>query len=497
MADRRSNFLFQSAYPFLLVAVLVALALPLMGYAYTGTFMRYSGDDYCYAAELFQRGFWHAQWDSYLSVTNYSGNRYALTLLSGLSGLLGPRSAGALPALAIILWIGGTIFALRGLHRQEESGGGRLELALAGVLLVFYTLYLAPDLSQVLYWRSGMLPYLAPLIANTFLIGMIVRAMRLGRTSVPALLAIAAMALLGGGFSETGVALQVGYLGMWLIAVLLRRSIRSEPEPARSLALMVALAASLMAMALLILSPINSLRQSQLQLPDPPSLSALTAMSFQNAYLFAHATVRRTFIPHLAIVLCAAGLAGLRFSRSPLRNARSARRLLLASGLIPAIAYLLIVFSVAPSAYAQSSYPVARAMLTARFVTVIAAAALGAEIGRAGVALGTAKIRGVTWLPLLAGFFVVLSGVYPIRAVPDILTQIPRYRKWASFWDARDLAIRQARGRGESDIAVVQIDHIIPNVAELSPDVGYWYNNCAERYYDIGSLSASLPGWDK
>ena len=220
-------------------------------------------------------------------------------------------------------------------------------------------------------------------------------------------------------------------------------------------------------------------------------------MSFQNAYLFAHATVRRTFIPHLAIVLCAAGLAGLRFSRSPLRNARSARRLLLASGLIPAIAYLLIVFSVAPSAYAQSSYPVARAMLTARFVTVIAAAALGAEIGRAGVALGTAKIRGVTWLPLLAGFFVVLSGVYPIRAVPDILTQIPRYRKWASFWDARDLAIRQARGRGESDIAVVQIDHIIPNVAELSPDVGYWYNNCAERYYDIGSLSASLPGWDK
>ena len=37
------------------MAVLVALALPLVGYAYTGTFMRYSGDDYCYAAELFQR----------------------------------------------------------------------------------------------------------------------------------------------------------------------------------------------------------------------------------------------------------------------------------------------------------------------------------------------------------------------------------------------------------------------------------------------------------
>jgi hypothetical protein len=40
------------------------------------------------------------------------------------------------------------------------------------------------------------------------------------------------------------------------------------------------------------------------------------------------------------------------------------------------------------------------------------------------------------------------------------------------------------------------MDNIIPDVAELQPDPDYWYNNCAEWYYDLDRLSANLPGWD-
>ena len=190
-----------------------------------------------------------------------------------------------------------------------------------------------------------------------------------------------------------------------------------------------------------------------------------------------------------------AGLSVIRFLRSGQRITRSTGRLLLAATSIPVVSYLLIVFCVAPSAYAQSSYPVARAMVIARFVTVIAAAVLGAEIGRAAaLSISSAgQTRALTWLACL---FIVLTYIYPIQAAPGVLAEIPRYRRWAAFWDARDLEIRRARGRGQSDLLVVRIDHIIPSVAELSPDPGYWYNNCAERYYDAGSISASLPGWD-
>jgi hypothetical protein len=496
VTEKNPTSIFRSAHPILLTVAVIALVLPLIGYAYTGTFMRYSGDDFCYAAELFQRGFWRAQWDSYISVTNYSGNRYSLTLLSGLSGLLGPRSAGALPALAIVLWLGAVVFALRSHPRLRERSGLGLGLVLTSALLVFYTLYLAPELDQVLYWRSGMLPYLAPLIANTFLVGMVVRQMWPGRRSLLGLIGIAAVTLLAGGFSETGAALQVGYLGIGLIAYLLLCRCRSGRETGGSIPLVVALASSLLAMALLIASPINSIRQAQLQLPEPPALPALVAMSLQNAYLFVHATVKHAFIPHLVIVLAIAGLVALWLSKASPQEANPVRRLLLAGAVIPGAAFLLIVCCVAPSAYAQSSYPVARAMVMARYVTVVAAVIAGAEIGRAVVALWTPPTTLARWLPFLASLFIAISCFYPLQTVPGIVTDVPRYRKWSSFWDARDLAIRQARGRSQSDIAVVQLDHIISSVAELSPDPGYWYNNCAERYYDVGSISASLPGWD-
>jgi len=49
---------------------------------------------------------------------------------------------------------------------------------------------------------------------------------------------------------------------------------------------------------------------------------------------------------------------------------------------------------------------------------------------------------------------------------------------------------------GNSSVDVILMDKIIPDVAELQPDPDYWYNNCAEWYYDLRRLSASLPGWD-
>lgn len=474
----------------------IALLLPLVGYAYTGTFMRYSGDDFCYAAELFQHGFWDAQWDSYMSVTNYSGNRYALTLISGLSGLFGPRSAGALPAMAIVLWIGGAVYALGSHPRLDDRRGLGLGLALTAAMLVFYTLYLSPELDQVLYWRSGMLPYLAPLIGNTYLVGMVVRQTRSYRASPIPLIGIAAVALLAGGFSETGAAFQVGYLGLGVFAYLLAGRRRSG-EGWRSIGpLVVAMSASLIAMALLIASPTNSIRQAQLQLPSPPALPALVGMSIENAFLFVHATVKHELLPHLAVALAAVGLTALWLLKAPPPEAHPVRRLVVAAVVIPGAAFLLIVCCVAPSAYALSSYPVARAMVLARYVTVIAALVAGAEVGLAIVVLKIPRMDTGRWLPIVAAVFIAASCFYPLIVAPGIVTDLPRYRKWASFWDARDIAIRQARGRGQSDVEVVRLDHIISSVAELSPDPGYWYNNCAERYYDVGSISASLPGWD-
>jgi hypothetical protein len=46
-------------------------------------------------------------------------------------------------------------------------------------------------------------------------------------------------------------------------------------------------------------------------------------------------------------------------------------------------------------------------------------------------------------------------------------------------------------------LEVMQLDHVIPDVGELNPDPGYWYNQCAAGYYGIDSISANQPGWDQ
>jgi hypothetical protein len=37
----------------------------------------------------------------------------------------------------------------------------------------------------------------------------------------------------------------------------------------------------------------------------------------------------------------------------------------------------------------------------------------------------------------------------------------------------------------------------LPDIGELDPDPGYWYNQCAAGYYGVDTISANQPGWDQ
>jgi hypothetical protein len=100
------------------------------------------------------------------------------------------------------------------------------------------------------------------------------------------------------------------------------------------------------------------------------------------------------------------------------------------------------------------------------------------------------------FLILASLVFMLVFSIHPLLAARDELSQTWHYQKWARFWDARNLSIIQARQQGTTNVKVVKIDHIIPNVADLSPDSKHWYNGCAAIYYDVTAIKASLPGWD-
>ena len=113
------------------------------------------------------------------------------------------------------------------------------------------------------------------------------------------------------------------------------------------------------------------------------------------------------------------------------------------------------------------------------------------KVSRRRLLAGTAAALGASGLAL-AGCL-----ASPLWTARVYWGELSRYQRWAQFWDRRDSVLRQSSRQGELDVHVMEIDHIIPRVGELSPQPDAWYNQCASIYYRLHTISADLPGWDE
>ncbi len=471
----------------------LAFSIPLIAYGVNGAFMRYSGDDYCYAAVLSEYGFWEAQWRSYFEVTTYHGNRYSLTLFSHLADLFGPKANGWLPGLALILWVGSLYFVFRKAAQLLNRPIKAIEAMLLAEAVVFLVLHRTPDIAQSLYWRSGMLPYFMPLVFNTILLGAFLSIC--GQSERPLLLyggILFSLAVLGGGFSETGVAFQGGFwtlivLGSYIFAH--RSSWRFRAPLFLSATIWLG---TLVALFLLALSPVVKARL--MDLPSPPNLLALLEMCFRYAAIFALKTMKQVY-ENVVILAFFFFFGFYSATHHPLR-VTTLRLLPWKLFLVVGGGILLLLCCMAPSAYAESSYPELRALILARFVVVVI---IGITAWVVGEIVGSLSVRlsQPSRFSAMALLFLSILYVYPLFHITEIRTNTPLYQKWAQFWDARDQRIRELKQQGFSEIHVMEIDHVIPNVMELSRDAAHWYTNCAEVYYGVRAIYADQPGWDE
>src|SRR5262249_28667077 len=133
-----------------------------------------------------------------------------------------------LPTAAMIGWW----LALTWMLRQFSNLIPRLRSLLAAGLIaeviVFATLSTAPDLPQSLYWQTGMLTYLFPLILLALYVGWVQRQVAgalEGRGLAPWTLVISAgIPFIAGGMSETYLALQGMLLFVGVVACFVFRS---------------------------------------------------------------------------------------------------------------------------------------------------------------------------------------------------------------------------------------------------------------------------------
>ena len=152
------------AVPLALGFGVVTFSIGVLAAAYMGSFMRLSGDDYCYGAVVKEHGFVGAQVFSYLDHPPYHGDRYASTFVSGAVSQAGPVIWAAWAGLSLLGWVAASSWSGWQVARLARVERPFLIGSLGAVVVVFLTVYQASDRVQSVYWWSANALYLTPLV---------------------------------------------------------------------------------------------------------------------------------------------------------------------------------------------------------------------------------------------------------------------------------------------------------------------------------------------
>ncbi|HCK66387.1 MAG TPA: hypothetical protein DHW49_08980, partial [Anaerolineae bacterium] len=313
----------------------------LIAYAYLGIFTRYMADDYCLLVNLYSADVFTASWNKYL----LSSNRYSNLFVIGLWEFF-PQNIAFVPALHIVLWVLGLSWLLYELKCYFKWQLNFYILLLLAELIVLFTLYTAPNIFQVLYWRPGQVTYLTPLVLFSFASAWLVKLVN-SDTEVKLKLYIPLFVLIFffiGGLSETINTFHLALVSLVTIAIFLFEiSPRRKFVLAFLLSLFVGTFSALLAM---FFAPANALRINPEN--SSPNLFEVISRSWEFTYAFLLGAFKALPIPHLALIAITVLLAYLFFSKNqkPKWNPQFAWVFLF----VPILTYLLIFVTFAPSA---------------------------------------------------------------------------------------------------------------------------------------------------
>jgi hypothetical protein len=421
------------------------MALPLLAWSLVGGYSRYTADDFCWAGILRTDGFLNANVHYY---TVYSP-RFTFTFLVNLAELVGPAIVPALPVTAILAWLATLTWTF------ARFGTPPWRALLLGELAAVATLQTAPDLPQSLYWQTGLLTYLLPLVMATLLIGWV----RLGIQRWWAWAVSAAITFLAGGLSETYLIPQNVAVTLALLLALVFGTRRAH--------LLAALAGGVLALAVIVAAPATAGRV----MGTPADLWLTLSASVATAYFQVVRLVR--FFP-FTILLCLA--VPTLIAVPPCRV--SGKWVLIVSACVA----ITLPFSYFPSFYAQNGNPPARSLIVPGGILVGYLLFVGVAIR--GLAAPLVSAERTRALALLAAILV------PIVAAATTLPEQASAAQYAALFDAEDQQIRASQAAGQTDLTVPPLP---TNLGEgfVTSDRDNWFNQCVARYYDLDSIASS------
>lgn len=464
------------------LAVLFILSI----YAYGGFFSRYVADDYCEAVDLFQA---QNVLDATLKAYQTWMNSYSLMLFVQFSEWGGIWGFRLMSGVTILLWV---ICLMWLISEIGKALGLRLSIAvklwIAG-LAIFLSLYQTSALFQILYWRTGLIPYTLPLAffvgIAAFILWYARHAFQRSRALWSGTLCVG-LVFFASGLGETTAALQIGLLA---IAVPLVWLTRAEHQRKDVLTMLItALVFAVISMLIIAFSPGTSARLD-IVMEQPPVFNPikLSLRVFAITSHFLWDTLKVAPLPNLISIAVSFGILYFHTSngsgnllQTPLVRIRVA--------IVAVLVFMFIVvgFSFAPSTFVFN-YPAARVRFAAHFVVTLS---LIFEGGLFGILAG--RLHLPIKADILKGLAVCLLGLlalYPLYTASKISGSMVEYQRFAIAWDERDAYIKKSVAEGAKDLVVVQLDSV-GGVGEYKGEKSFWINVCAANYYGLDSLIA-------
>ncbi len=476
----------------LLNVLAAAFGLSVAVFAYAGVFARYVADDFCTSIEVQNAGMLGAQvfW-----FTHWTG-RFAFVLLIDALDTLGAWTVPLTPLILLFAWLATLVAALaRAWARLGRRGSmtSALVLSLAAITL---TLGSATGLWQALYWQTGSVTYLLPIVLMTAYAATLWRVWQVGDRGRPAAWGGIGLGLilvvLAVGCSETAMGMVVSslFLGAAIVIWQFRESPhRGGPRQTLLFALTSALLAALLASLVVIVAPGNALRLPFFH--RPPLLVA----TFQTAW-FPFLLAARFVV---LTPLCAIGayvtpyLVG-RLRATPEtaltgRPYRGWRRLVIASGV------LIVAASGSPSFFAGGDIPPDRALIIPQFVLVATLMGCGLLDGLASPRLAVALPTTPALKRLMLWACIAVTLFVPLTIAVHGLLQVDELGTYAAALDSREHQAQAAHDAGSASVTVEAVDQpSMVGLAEPGPDPKQWPNSCIAPYYGLDTfIVASTP----
>jgi uncharacterized membrane protein YsdA (DUF1294 family) len=460
-----------------------------------GSNIRLIGDDYCYSGVLQTEGFFGGQRVSYMEDVPYHGDRYTLTLVSFLISLLPGAVNGWIPALTIALYGWALYLFFTHLLKKIDWELPTLYRVMIALATAYFTLLLAPTVRQSLYFRSAMLPSLAPIIGTIFLVGWL---LRVEKPKPYQIALVGVLAFVNGGLAENGAAFQGVALGLLLFSALWDVK-RSGWKQWSALFLPLAgIAGTVLSVGVMALSPSISATLDAGRVP----LGTALRLSLTHTFDAYEGFFRTQYL--VVLVLLVFGfmvvVTGWQAAAHKTDKPQGAIGSTVLYLVLAQVVSLLLIFAIMlPSAYSRGVYPDPRHLIVVSMVMVANLIFVGFITGKLVLTLFALLPKGIRAVSLFGAALILLAVglLYPVRYLPRTLQDRYLYQYWAQEWTSRDAVIRAAAARGEPEVHVMEMDHLIEDVGELGPDPDRnWYNQCAANAYGI-VIYADQPGWDE